>query len=204
MLSIHKKIYKNIKELGIDCHWRKDNITSLIRPCQYNKGKVDWIGVRYGKQEWEIKTLNKGAIDGELGFQKHACIQYAIAANGFEINLFHSVPHDAVDRDELHRKLMNLEDRKKIENELRKLKGHGICWHIDDAKFYLDKDDISKFYDFYIYNDSEGKLSSLGKFFEPDDINLKDEESICNLVNEYVSLLIPLYNLVSFRLNSVI
>ena len=114
------------------------------------------------------------------------------------------MPHDAVDRDELHRKLMNLEDRKKIENELRKLKGHGLCWHIDDAKFYLDKDDISKFYDFYISNDSEGKLSSLGKFFEPDDINLKDEESICNLVNEYISLLIPLYNLVSFRLNSVI
>ena len=99
---------------------------------------------------------------------------------------------------------MSLEERQKIEAELIKLRGYGLCWHIDDAKFYLDKDDISKFYDFYISNDSEGKLSSLGKFFKPDDINLKDEESICKLVKEYVTLLMPLYNLVSFRLNGLI
>lgn len=203
MLSIHNRIYEDIKELGIDCHWRKDNITSLIRPCQYNKGKVDWIGVRYGKQAWEIKELNKGAIENELGFQKHACIQYAISASGFEINLFHDVPHDAVDRGVLHRNLENLEKRIQIEEELRKLKGHGFYWHIGDAKFDLDKDDISKFYEFYINNDRDGKLSSLCKFFKPDDINLKNEESICNLVSGYVKMLIPLYNLVSFRLNNI-
>ena len=54
----------------------------------------------------------------------------------------------------------------KIEEELRKLKGHGFYWHIGDTKFDLDKEDISKFYEFYITNDKEGKLSSLSKFFE--------------------------------------
>lgn len=204
MLSIHNRIYENIKELGIDCHWRKDNITSLIRPCKYNNGNVDWIGVRYGKQSWEIKELNKGAIDNELGFQKHACIQYAISEAGFEINLFHAVANDAVDRDVLHRNLEDIEKRTKIEDELRKLKGHRFYWHIDDAKFDLDKDDISEFYEFYTTNDKEGKVSSLSKFFNPDDMNLKDEESICNLVSKYIEMLIPLYNLVSFRLNGLI
>ena len=205
MLDIHEKIYKDVKSLGVDCHWRKDNITSLIRPCQYNKGKVDWIGVRYGKKEQEIKLLNEGASrDEELGFQKHACIQFAIGAYGFEVNLFHSVPHDAVDRGVMHKRLMDLNYRKKIENELMKLKGNGFYWHIDNEKFYIDKDDISTFYDFYISNDRDGRLSSLCKSFTPDDINIKDKESICNTVIKYIEMLIPLYNLVSFRLNGMI
>lgn len=205
MLDIHEKIYKNVKSLGIDCHWRKDNITSLIRPCQYNKGKVDWIGVRYGKNETEIKLLNEGASkDEELGFQKHACIQFAIGAYGFEVNLFHSVPHDAVDRDVMHKRLMDLDYRKKIEYELMKLKGNGFYWHIDNEKFYIDEDDISTFYNFYISNDRDGRLSSLCKFFTPDDINIKDKESICNTAIKYIKMLIPLYNLVSFRLDGMI
>lgn len=202
MLDIHNLIYRDVKKLGIECHWRKDNITSLIRPCQYNRGKVDWVGVRYGKKEQEIKSLNKGAErDEELGFQKHACIQYAIGAYGFEVNLFHSVPHDAVDRDELHKRLESPDYRKKIENELTRLKGNGFYWHIDDAKFEIDTDDISTFYKFYLGNDSDGKLSSLCKFFKPDDINIKDQESICKNIIKYIKILIPLYNLVSFRLN---
>ena len=49
ILDIHKSIYRKVKALDIDCHWNPNNITSLIRPCQYNKGRVAWLGVRYGK-----------------------------------------------------------------------------------------------------------------------------------------------------------
>lgn len=205
MLDVHNTIYKNVKSLGIDCHWRKDNITSLTRPCQYNKGKVDWLGVRYGKNEQEIKILNEGASrDEELGFQKHACIQYAIDAYGFKVNLFHSVHHDAVDRGEIHKRLMDIEYRKKIGNELTKLKGYGFYWHIEDEKFDIDTDDISSFYEFYISNDRDGRLSSLCKFFYPYDEDIKDKELICNVVSKYIEMLIPLYNLVSFRLSGIL
>lgn len=204
MLDIHEKIYRDVKSLGIDCHWRKDNITSLIRTCQYNNGKVDWIGVRYGKNEPEIKELNKWASkDEELGFQKHACIQYAISAYGFEVNLFHSVSHDAVDRGEIHRRLIDPTYKNRIENELEKLKGHDFYWRIDDIKFEIDKEDIGRFYKFYIENDREGRVSSLCKVFAPDDINIKDQESICNIVSKYIRMLIPIYNLVSYRPNDI-
>ena len=203
ILDIHKSIYRKVKALDIDCHWNPNNITSLIRPCQYNKGRVAWLGVRYGKNEYEIKELNTNLTnkDEELGFQKHACIQYAIGSYGFEVNLFHSVPHDAVDRGVMHKRLMDKVYRKKIEDELRKLRGHGFYWDIDGEQFSIDNDDISTFYDYYISNDCEGKFSSLCKFFEPDDIEIKDKKSICDVVIKYVELLIPLYNLVSFRLN---
>lgn len=203
ILDIHEYIYTKVKSLDIDCHWNPNNITSLIRPCQYNNGKVAWLGVRYGKHDYEIESLNSNLPDKdeELGFQKHACIQYAIGAYGFEVNLFHSVSHGAVDRGVIHRKLMNKEDRKKIENELEKLRGHGFYWTIGGEKFSIDNDDISTFYDYYVTNDSEGKLSYLCKFFEPDCIEIKDKNSICDVVTKYIEILIPLYNLVSFRLN---
>lgn len=203
ILDIHHSIYKKVKSLDIDCHWNPNNITSLIRPCKYNKGKVEWLGVRYGKNEYEIKELNNNLTnkDEELGFQKHACIQYAIGASGFEVNLFHSVPNDAVDRGVIHNRLMDKSYRKKIENELRKLRGHGFYWNIDGERFSIDNDDINTFYEYYIRNDCEGKFSSLCKFFEPDCIEIKDKNSICDVVTKYIEILIPLYNLVSFRLN---
>ncbi|MBQ3422103.1 MAG: phospholipase D family protein [Romboutsia sp.] len=201
VLEIHNEVYSKVKKLGINCHWRKDHITSLTRPCNFNYGKVDWLGVRYGKTEYEIKALNTGADKGEgLGFQKHACIQYAITGYGFEVNLFHSVAKDAIDRNIIHQRLRDDKFRKCIENELIRLKGHGFVWRINDEEFYLDRDDISEFYKFYLENDCEGKFSSLAKVFKPDDEEIKSLDNICNTIYEYIEMLIPLYNLVSYRL----
>jgi len=200
ILDIHNNIYKDIKRLGVNCHWRKDNISSLIRPCKYNKHSVDWMGVRYGKTEEEVKGLNIGASkDEELGFQKHACIQYAISPYGFDVNLFHSVPKEGIDRDYMHKKLMEYDFRQNVEKELHKLKGHGFTWNLDDEKFSIDSNDISEFCDFYLKNDCEGKFSSLSIFFAPNDDEIKDLDSICKVVKNYVRMLVPLYNLVSYR-----
>lgn len=200
ILDIHNLIYNDIKKLGVNCHWRKENISSLIRPCMYNKYRVDWMGVRYGKTEEEVKGLNVGLTkDEELGFQKHACIQYAISPYGFEVNLFHSVPNDAIDRDYMHKRLMDLDFRQNIEKELNKLKGHGFKWSINFEEFSIDNDDISEFCDFYLEHDCEGKYSSLSVLFEPDDDKIKDLDSICEVVKKYVKMLVPLYNLISYR-----
>lgn len=201
ILEIHNLIYKDIKKLGINCHWRKENISSLIRPCMYNHYSVDWMGVRYGKTEDEVKGLNVGVSskDEELGFQKHACIQYAISPYGFEVNLFHSVPKEAIDRDYLHKKLIELDFRQSLEEELYKLKGYGFTWSIGSEEFSFDDNDISEFCDFYLEHDCEGKFSSLSVLFAPDDDEIKDLYSICEVVKKYVKMLVPLYNLVSYR-----
>ena len=60
ILDIHNLIYNDIKKLGVNCHWRKDNISSLIRPCMYNHYRVNWMRGRYGKTEDEVKGLNIG------------------------------------------------------------------------------------------------------------------------------------------------
>lgn len=201
ILEIHEKIYNKVKKLGIDCHWKKNHITSLTKPCVFNYGKVDWLGVRYGKTEYEVKELNIGTDKGEgLGFQKHACIQYAISAYGFEVNLFHSVPNDAIDRNIIHERLKDEKVRKNIENELIRLKGHGFIWRINEDTLDIDRDDISEFYKFYLSNDCEGKFSSLSKIFSPDDEEIKSLDSICEITYKYIEMLIPLYNLVSYRL----
>lgn len=201
ILDIHNLIYNDIKKLGVNCHWRKENISSLIRPCMYNHYRVNWMGVRYGKTEDEVKGLNIGlsSKDEELGFQKHACIQYAISPYGFEVNLFHAVPKEAIDRDYLHKRLMELDFRKSIEDELEKLKGYGFIWSIGSKEFSLDSNDIREFCEFYLEHDCEGEFSSLSVFFAPDDDEIKDFGSICEVVKKYVKMLVPLYNLVSYR-----
>ena len=99
----------------------------------------------------------------------------------------------------MHKRLMDLDFRENIEKELNKLKGYGFTWSIDSEEFSIDNDDISEFCDFYLEHDCEGKYSSLSVFFEPDDDKTKDLDSICEVVKNYVKILVPLYNLVSYR-----
>jgi HKD family nuclease len=78
MLAIHDKIYPQIKKLGVYCHWNPKHISSLIRPCEYNRGRVGWLGIRYGKSKKEVDVLNQyldaNEKDEIKGFQKHACL----------------------------------------------------------------------------------------------------------------------------------
>ena len=99
----------------------------------------------------------------------------------------------------MHKRLMDLDFRQNIEKELNKLKGHGFKWSINSEEFSIDNDDINEFCDFYLEHDCEGKYSSLSILFDPDDDKIKDLDSICELVKNYVKMLVPLYNLVSYR-----
>ncbi len=204
LIQVHKKVYTEIKKMGIECHWRKDNITSLIHPMVYNHYSVGWLGVRYGKTKKELDFFNQGAEDDYLGFQKHGCIQFCLVPQGFEINLFLSVKNDSIDRADLHQKFPM--KRKEIENELEKLRGLNFIWEINNDnethRFVFDKENINEFYDYYIKYDKEGCTSYLVLYYAPDDKRIKTLDMISKEVIEYVKKLLPLYNLLVFRIKN--
>lgn len=205
MLDIHQKIYPKINKLGIAHHKRKDNITSLIIPHPINQNSVGWLGVRYGKTPPEVDVLNMGKDkdDDIYGFQKHGCLQYSIGSEGFEINLFLAVRHDAIDRAYLHENLVKL--KKKIESELAKLKGYGMEWVIwnndidEPIVFDIDSEDTTTFCDFFKENDTDGRESFLRKYYEPDNDILKTKETISAEIIKVMKILLPLYNAMVWR-----
>lgn len=205
MLSIHQQIYPSIKQLGIAHHKRKENITSLIVPHPINQYSVGWLGVRYGKTPPEVDVLNMGKDkdDDIYGFQKHGCLQYSIGSDGFDINLFLAVRHDAIDRAYLHQHLTEL--KPKIESRLRKLQGQGMEWVIWDSAqdgwftFDIDNEDPEIFCDYFKENDQDGRESFLRKFYEPDDEILKKKDTICAEILRVMKTLLPLYNTMVWR-----
>jgi len=205
MLGIHQKIYPSIKKLGIAHHKRKENITSLIIPHPINQYSVGWLGVRYGKTPPEVDLLNMGKDkdDDIYGFQKHGCLQYSIGSEGFEINLFLAVRHNAIDRAYLHDNLGKL--KPKIESELKKLKGYGMEWMIWDSTiddpivFDVDSENPAAFCDFFIENDRDGRESYLRKYYEPDDAILQTKDTISEEILRIMKILLPLYNTLVWR-----
>lgn len=207
MLTIHNKIYSQIQKLGINCHWNKNNITSLIRPCEYNKGKVGWLGIRYGKTKNEVDIVNQYLDNKEKdeikGFQKHGCLQFCIAPTGFEINLFLAVRHDAIDRANVQEKMKQLEPN--ITKEIAKLQGHGMTWELyndedgDRKCFELDNRKAEEFCEFLKKYDRDGYESYLKLFYRADDKVLSDINLISSEIIKYMTMLVPLYNAMVWR-----
>ncbi|WP_419725259.1 phospholipase D family protein [Terrisporobacter petrolearius] len=209
ILDIHDTIYPEIKKLGVNCHWSPNHVTSVIRPCEYNRGKVEWVGVRYGKTKSEIQSINsnlnyKNKNKDEIkGFQKHACLQYCILSDSVEISLFLAVRRDAVDRNYLLEHIDEIEPS--IIKELSKLRGHNMVWEIYNdvegkfEQFFIDKDNLKDFCDFIKKNDGEGCESYLKLLYKPDDERIKDKDAICKEIIFYMNKLINLYNLISWR-----
>ncbi|MDU1854386.1 MAG: phospholipase D-like domain-containing protein [Clostridium baratii] len=204
ILDIHDSVYKQLEGEKVYCHWNKQNITSIIRPCMFNKDRVGWIGVRYGKSKGEIDLLNSGwNYDDYTGFQKHACLQFAIVQNGLDINLFHAVKNGAIDRGYLHEKINVKKDE--IIKELNKLKGENLVWYIYEndkqvKKFDLDLEDSKEFIDFYKKNDTEGRESFLSYLVKPNDPRLRSIESVSELIVDKFKKMLPLYNLLAWRI----
>lgn len=206
MLLLHDKIYPEVQKLGVECHWNSDHITSMTRPCEFNKFKVAWMGVRYGKRKKEIDELNQWLEqrdrDEIKGFQKHGCLQFCIVPNGFEVNLFLAVRHDAVDRMHIQDKMPQL--RQSITEEIRKLQGFNMTWEIHNEdtsehdSFDIDREEPEGFCDF-LRKDREGCESYLRLFFEADNETLHTSDSIADAVVYYFSVLAPLYNAIVWR-----
>ncbi|MDA8227753.1 MAG: phospholipase D family protein [Desulfitobacterium hafniense] len=207
MLAIHDKVYSKIKKLGVNCHWNPKHVTSVIRPCVYNKGRVGWLGIRYGKTKKEVDILNQWLDykekDEIKGFQKHGCLQFCIVPKGFEINLFLAVRHDAIDRAYVQEKMDQLEPR--ITKEISKLQGYGMTWEIyNDATdeyhyFEIDNEEAEGFCKFIQKYDRDGFESYLKLFYPADDKALSNIDSISDEIINYITLLKPLYNAMVWR-----
>lgn len=156
LIELNPDIMQGIKDskMILHNHAHKNHMTSLIFPCSYNKGKVNWIGIRYGKAERDIKELNrtvdsmsgfkngtsskyanKDEKDIKMQFQKHACLQVNIGYTGLEVGIFHAVPWGAIDRMYLHDILDKNDEEKinKIKDEIRKIQFYGYKWHVYDT-----------------------------------------------------------------------
>lgn len=202
LLDIHNITIIKIRKMGLDCHWRPDNITSLINPCVFNKHVVTWVGIRYGSKVIKEFARKLDPKDAAHGFQKYACLQFNLNRKGFEVCLFHAVPHDAVDRSYVYGKLSDKIYKQKIINEIEILKGYGLVWHIYDESiecplFEFDTENAKDFIEFYMKNDQEGRESYLSYFVAPNDCRLKNEESISKLVIEMIEVMKPLYNVMA-------
>lgn len=195
LLAIHESIEDRVNELDLYAHWDKSNITSLTFPCSYNNFSVAWMGVRYGKRKDEV-LFGGGTKEPYESFTKHACLQCNIDAKGFEVVLFFAVRNEALDRQYLRQKLYEHADE--INEQARKLRGHGLVWKIEECPdFSFDDDD-----DLVTYlkqNDRDGRFSSMTMFFAPDDPRIKTLPDICREVLNGFSLYKPLYDLIAWR-----
>lgn len=170
LIALNPEIIRGIKSNKLDLynHAQKNHITSLIFPCTYNKGHVNWIGIRYGKSERDIKELNKTvdrmsgfrngnssryannrSNDIKMQFQKHACLQIDISYDGVDVGIFHAVPYGAIDRIYLH-DVIDKDDKSKINlivQELKKIQFYGYKWHIYDTNA-IDEVFLNRIFDF--------------------------------------------------------
>ncbi len=208
--DIHIKVMNEIHKLNLWEHWHPNNLTSLIYPNLTNKNRVNWMGVRYGKGEVEIK---KGHLFGERdsleSFSKHACLQYNINSLSFGICLFFAVPNESIDRDYLYGKGLEIlnEQKVKINSYVETLMGYGFKWIIENedennTQFIYDIDgknaekDLCAFLQKY---DREGFYSYMSLNYEPSDMRIKTIDNICEEVINKFKLLKPLYDLIVYR-----
>lgn len=220
LLYIDRTLRKYMNKLDLYPHWNPQNVTSGIEPNIFNRHRVSWMGIRYGKTEHEVKLLNtnlprawgrhrnsKGKNE-QLGFQKHSCIQFCLVPNGFEVILFHAVASEAIDRGYLHDLIDENKKRelKRIINAIDNLKGKGFTWYISDpdqrklvAKFEIDEENPPDFLSFYKKYDKEGYTSVCQFSIKPDNVILKDKKEIAKLVLRKTKELLPLYKAVTFR-----
>lgn len=226
LLDLNKNLLELIKERKLELfnHSKQQNITSLIFPCVFNKGRVNWLGVRYGKHPADIKELNqsigKDERDAKLGFQKHACMQINVGFNGVEIGIFHAVPNDAVDRWYLHEHIekndTDLIDA--INKKLDELKGFGYEWNIWDTNlegvelpdfggtnlpektYRFDVENAEDFITWFSKNDRDGCYSSMLVHFPRYDARV-NKDNIENTCIEIFEQLYDLYKLLSWNIH---
>lgn len=200
LYDINDNIKDRLEEKNLHNHWRNENITSLIYPCAFNFGKVNWLGIRYGRSKREVNELNCNLdirSKERKGFQKHACFQINIEKQGIAIGLYHAVAEGAVDRMFLHQFID--EKKETIINRITELQGCGFVWSIWDKignnyKFDFDSNNPEDFIKFYKENDMDGRTSYLLYLIPKKDKRIKEQTDIENICLDIIDLLYDLYN----------
>lgn len=217
LLDLNKEVLPRLqdKKLDLHNHYNPNNITSVIMPCDFNKYKVNWLGIRYGRSKRQLSQLNYGLSsykkeDKEdlLGFQKYACMQINVSSAGVDVGMYFAVPHGSVDRDYLRQVILE-ELKQPIINELEKLKGYGYVWSLwntniakqtsldyerqksPESLFDIDYRDVADFPKWWYENDVEGCYSSMLVHFPRWDERIANK----NIVETCVRVIEQLYDL---------
>lgn len=202
----------NAHNLNLKVHNKPEHITSLAYPCFWNNYRVDWLGIRYGRNSRDIAQLEeimntlpnyqRTAEDKKLGFQKYACLQVNVCYSGLEVGIFHSVPNFAVDRMYMHEHLGESQLQTAIINEIKKLKGYGYVWTIgnqyENHVYDLDIEKAEDFIQFYNSYDRDGMWSSMLKHFPRYDDKI-DKNHITETCYSIIEQLKPLYELIIWK-----
>lgn len=122
-----------------------------------------------------------------------------IIPSGFEINLFHAVSNEAVDRDQFRISILNKELCAEVETAIRNVHGHGFVWYAGEESFSIDDREPDEFIQWYRDNDKEGFETYLTYHFTPDNPALESQQSIAEVFLEYAKILLPLFDKVSYR-----
>ena len=216
LLEINNDLKLKISKYNLYPHWKKENITSLLFPCEYNHGKVNWIGLRYGRSKKEISYLNKGREmnDPFLGFQKYNCFQIDISIDGLDMGIYHSVPNDAVDRMYVREHIEEPGFQKKLKPILEDLLGYGYVfsvgrlgavsnkWETQRFEFdaYYEENVTKEFVLFYKKYVTDGVHSSLLYHYPRYDERIETKEQIESEFMKHIERLYPLYNQLSWKI----
>ena len=215
LLELNEDLKSKVINYNLYPHWKKENITSLLFPCEYNHGRVNWLGLRYGRSKKEISYLNKGRDfkDPFLGFQKYNCFQIDISLDGLDIGIYHSVPNDAIDRMYVREHIEESEFQEKLKPILETLLGYGYVFSVgqlgavsnkwETQKFDFDAhyeeniiDEFTKFYKKYVTN---GTHSSLLYHYSRYDERIAQKELIEYEFMKHIERLYPLYKQLSWN-----
>lgn len=212
---IHQDLLPELWKRGynVDIHpaatkWKRLKY-SWDRPVPYNKGIVNWMGIRYGRKT-EVEALNWGAEEKEqkIGFQKFTCFQVDVAQYGVEVGMFHAVPYDNIDRPEMRSKMSNAKFRQGLIDILKDLKGYGLVWSVSpkglgtpedvEQTFAFDFEDVENFPEWYMKYDTDGSYSSLLYRFPKWDRRVL-KENIVNSCLDIFDILYPIYDYIKWK-----
>lgn len=223
LLDINEDINERMNSMGLYHHKDTAHITSLLIPCEFNHGRVNWIGIRYGKHPSEIDKLNMGVENKYdiYGFQKHSCFQLDVCLEGIEMGIFHAVPKGSVDRMYCHQMIEkdDVEFKKRLIEAVNGIVGYGFVWNVgvdglsmdgfEGDSFDFDGENVSdgesresvgeKFIKWYSDVDKEGRYSSLLYRFGRDDERISSVEGIEEEFFKVVEKLRELYECMVWR-----
>ena len=214
LLELNDYLKSRVINYNLHPHWKKENITSLLFPCEYNHGRVSWIGLRYGRSKREISLLNEGreSKDLFLGFQKYNCFQIDISLDGLDIGIYHSVPNDSVDRMYVRENIDTPSFQLELKRILPTLLGYGYKfsvgqlgavsnkWETKTFEFdaYYEKDIVKEFTLFYKTYVTDGTHSSLLYHYPRYDERIAQKELIEYEFIKHIERLYPLYDQMSW------
>lgn len=225
LLDLNELILPIIKERkwNLHNHYKPENITSMIAPCEMNKGRVNWLGVRYGKSKRELADINFGLSrfgsddrSADIkGFQKYTCMQVNVSYTGLDAGMYFAVPYDSIDRNYLYTNMDKL--KPEIEEVIRSLKGLGYrwsTWNVEmqkqnlvpefgyadpESTFDFDVQNPEDFADWWLKHDVEGCYSSVMRHFPRRDRRIATEDDIVENAVQVFEELYPLYKIVSWH-----